>query len=99
MNRLSPRATMAVSCTVFLALGLITAALGPALPDFARAAHSGEIDHVVRRKPTTVPEQIDHLSTGGGRSEATLIRYACAWSEGAGAGICLRIDSPLRVIR
>lgn len=37
MTRLSPHVTMALSCTSFLALGLITAALGPALPDLAEA--------------------------------------------------------------
>lgn len=33
---MSPRTTMAVACSGFLALGLITASLGPALPDLAR---------------------------------------------------------------
>jgi MFS family permease len=35
MNQLSARGTMAASCMSFFALGVITAALGPALPDLA----------------------------------------------------------------
>jgi len=35
MNRMSPRATMSVACAGIFALGLITAALGPALPNLA----------------------------------------------------------------
>src|SRR4051794_28513279 len=35
MNQLSARGTMAASCMSFFALGLLTAALGPALPDLA----------------------------------------------------------------
>ncbi|MDF2629778.1 MAG: putative transporter [Symbiobacteriaceae bacterium] len=34
---MTPRTTMTVACSGFLALGLITASLGPALPDLARA--------------------------------------------------------------
>jgi len=40
MNQLSARGTMAASCMSFFALGLITAALGPALPDLAANASS-----------------------------------------------------------
>jgi fucose permease len=39
MNKMTPRGTMAASCARFFALGLTTAALGPALPDLA--ARSG----------------------------------------------------------
>src|SRR5258706_1776247 len=35
MKKLSPRGTMVASCISFVALGGITAALGPALPDLA----------------------------------------------------------------
>ncbi|HWI50958.1 MAG TPA: MFS transporter, partial [Symbiobacteriaceae bacterium] len=34
---MTPRSTMAVACSGFLALGIIIASLGPALPDLARA--------------------------------------------------------------
>jgi fucose permease len=41
MNRLGARGTMASSCARFFALGLLTAALGPALPDLAARSGSG----------------------------------------------------------
>jgi MFS transporter, FHS family, L-fucose permease len=40
MNQLSARGTMVASCMSFFALGMITAALGPALPDLAANASS-----------------------------------------------------------
>src|SRR5262245_9768551 len=41
MNKLSARGTMASSCARFFALGLLTAAIGPALPDLAARSGSG----------------------------------------------------------
>jgi fucose permease len=41
MNKLSARGTMASSCARFFALGMLTAALGPALPDLAARSGSG----------------------------------------------------------
>src|SRR5262249_5515694 len=40
MKPMGARGTMAASCMSFFALGLITAALGPALPDLAASASS-----------------------------------------------------------
>src|SRR5689334_9183665 len=40
MNKMSARGTMAASCASFFALGVITAALGPALPELAAGAGS-----------------------------------------------------------
>ena len=40
MNQLSARGTMAASCMIFFALGVITGALGLALPDLAANASS-----------------------------------------------------------
>ncbi|MFZ5814958.1 MAG: MFS transporter [Bacillota bacterium] len=40
MKRLERTGTMAVACTIFLALGLVTASIGPAVPDLAARSES-----------------------------------------------------------